>query len=88
MNAKQKTAVLEKVKKLAEENRSAAHEAWLALRANGSGKTGAASVSPKLLGDGDGVFWSWSPKTDEIYIKSPVKVLNALEAVAALGEAS
>lgn len=85
MNAMQKTAVLEKVKKLAEENRSAAHEAWLTLRANGNGKTGAASVSPKLLGDGDGVFWSWSAKTDEIYIKSPVQALDALEA---LGELS
>lgn len=84
MNTAQRQRIIDKIAGLAYDTRRAAYFAWLDIRSTSSGKVSAGVIPPAALAQGDGVFWTWNTLEDRVFIKSPVAVLDALEAIDAL----
>lgn len=84
MNAAQKERIMGKIAGLAYDTRRESYFKWLDIRSESSGKVSAGVIPPAALAQGDGVFWTWDAKGDRVFIKSPVAVLEALEAIDAL----
>ena len=86
MNKIQKSRLVKRIKTMADETgRTAVYTHWLELRQSSeSGIVDDDGILGELLGQGDGVFWTWRPNEGRVFIKGPVKVLDTLEAIAAL----
>lgn len=87
---KRDAPIFERIRELVPVTLIPAHNAWLRLRYaddDGRGRvsvtapsTGSGQVvSPTVLTAGEGIFWQSAPKQGMVYLRSPKRVVQALE---------
>jgi hypothetical protein len=81
MNTAQRKRIIQKIAGLAYGKNNDAYFAWLEYRSVKSGTVSADSIKPETIDEGEGIFWQCDNLKGVVYLMSPVKVLDALEAV-------